>query len=58
MGPAVLLCVWLLYFGRRQVSQWLFTERLCEQFFAQDTTEVFVHDSLLLHRTVILQGQD
>lgn len=58
MGPAVLVCVWLLYFGRRQVSQWLVTERLGEQFFAQDIMEVFGHDILLLHRTVILQGQD
>lgn len=48
----------MLNLRRRQIFQGLRTEGLGEKFAAQDGAEVFGHDSLLLHRAVILQGQD
>ena len=55
--PVVGVCVFL-YLRRRQILLWLATKRFGEQFASQDSAEVFGHDSLLLYRTMILQGQD
>lgn len=46
------------YLRRRQLLQRQVVQRFGEQFPAQNGAEVFGHDRLLLHRTVILQGED
>lgn len=46
------------YLRRGQVLQRLVVEGLGEQPLAQDGAQVSGHDRLLLHRTVVLNGQD